>query len=167
MGMTGNLFRVTAKDLEEFLKDSSLLNTKVYSEDSDSENDLLELDKSWEAIFYLLTGHRIAEIEDAKPPLSWILFSGQIIDEEQDMGYGPAHYIDSGQVKQLNKELDKITIGEVRQRYNGKQMDEAGVYPEVWSEEWALDYLINYFELLKDFYKTAEKENKAVITFIS
>jgi hypothetical protein len=49
--MIGNLFRMTTKDLEEILKDSSLLETKVYSDDSDNSNDLLDLDKSWEAIF--------------------------------------------------------------------------------------------------------------------
>ena len=167
MGMIGNLFRVTTKDLQEILKDSSLLEAKVYSEDSDNANDLLDLDKSWEGIFYLLTGHGIAEIEAAKPPLSWTLFSGQIIDEEQDMGYGPAHYISSDQVQQLNKELDKVTIDELRQKYNGKQMDEAGLYPQVWAEAESLDYIIDYFGQLKEFYKTAEKENKAVITFIN
>ena len=162
--MIGNLFRVTTKDLEEILKDSSLLETKVYSEESINANDLLDLDKSWEAIFYLLTGHCIAEIEDAKPPLSWTLFSGQIVDEEQDMGYGPAHYIDADQVKLLNKE---ITMDDLRQKYSGKQMDEVGIYPEIWNEAESLDYLIDYFGQLKEFYRTAENENKAVITFVN
>lgn len=129
--MIGNLFRVTTKELDEILEDSSLLENKVYSEDSDSMNNLLDLDKSWEAIFYLLTGHSVAEIEEAKPPLSWALFSGQVIDEGQDMGYGPAHYLTADQVGQLNKELDKITSEDLRKKYNGKKMNEAGIYPEV------------------------------------
>jgi len=165
--MIGNLFRVTTNDLEEILKDSSVLENKVYSEDSDNMNDLLDLDKSWEGIFYLLTGHGIAEIEDAKPPLSWTLFSGQIIDEEQDLGYGPAHYINADQVKELNTALDKITIDDLRKKYNGKEMNEAGIYPEVWDEAESLDYVLDYFGQLKEFYKTAEKENKAVVTFVN
>lgn len=167
MGMIGNLFRVTTEDLEEILKDSSLLETKVYAENSDTVTDLLDLDKSWEAILYLLTGHGVAEIEDAKPPLSWVLFSGQVIDQDQDMGYGPAHYINADQVKQLNKELDKITTADLSRKYNGKQMDEAGIYPEVWGEAESLDYVIDYFNQLKEFYKAAETENKAVITFLN
>jgi hypothetical protein len=166
MSMIGNLFRVTPKDLEEILKDSSQLENKVDSEDSDSMNDLLGIDKSWEAIFYLLTGHPVAEIEDAKPPLSWALFSGQIVDEEQDMGYGPAHYLTSEQVKQLNKELDMITSDHLRRKYDGKKMNAAGIYPQVWDEPESLDYVLDNFEQLKAFYKTAERENKAVITFI-
>jgi hypothetical protein len=139
----------------------------VYSEDSESAGDLLDIDKSWEAIFYLLTGHPVAELEEAKPPLSWTLFSGQVIDEEQDMGYGPAQYLTTGQVKQLNKELDKISSETLREKYDGKKMDAAGIYPEVWSETESLDYVLDYYEQLKEFYKTAEKENKAVITFIN
>jgi len=167
MGMIGNLFRVTMKDLEEILEDSSLLEDLVDAEDNVSLNNLLDIDKSWEGIFYLLTGHGIAELDDAKPPLSWALFSLQLIDEEQDMGYGPAHYIDADQVKQLNKELDNITEEELKQRYNGKQMDEAGIYPEVWAEAESLDYVLDYFGQLKEFYKQAEKESMAVITFLN
>jgi hypothetical protein len=160
MGMIGNLFRVSTKDLEEILKDSSLLETKLYSENSDHANDLLDLDKSWEAIFYLLTGYGIAEIEEAEIPLSWTLFSGQLIDEEQNLGYGPAHYIDADQVKQLNKELEKITTDELRRKYNGKEMDAAGIYPQVWNEAESIDYVIDFYGQLKEFYQTAEKENK-------
>lgn len=167
MSMIGNLFRVTAKDLEEILNNSSILESKIYSEDSSTVNDLLDIDKSWEAIFYLLTGHPVAEIEDAKPPLSWTLFSGQVIDEDQDLGYGPAQYITNEQVKQLNIELSKITRENLQQKYNGKKMNEAGVYPQAWDEPESLEYTLDNFELLKEFYQTAEKENKAVITFIS
>src|SRR5687768_18603787 len=127
MGMIGNLLRVTSKDLDAILKDSSLLEDKVYSEDSGNMNDLLDIDKSWEAIFYLLTGYPVAEIEKAKPPLSWTLFSGQLIDEEQDMGYGPAHYLEPEQVKLVNEGLEKISSNDLRQRFNGNEMKDAGI----------------------------------------
>ncbi len=165
--MIGNLYRVSEKDLEEILKDSSILESKVYADEGENLEDLLDLDKSWEAIFYLLTGCSIAEIEDAQAPLSWSLFSGQIVDEEQDMGYGPAHYLRVDQVKQLDAELDKISIDELKGKYNGQEMNEAGIYPEVWDREESLDYVTDYFEQLKEFYKIASEENKAVITFLN
>lgn len=167
MGMIGNLFRVTTKDLDEILNDSSILENKVYSEESSNANDLLDIDKSWEAIFYLLTGYPVAEIDNVNTPLSWILFSGQVIDEEQNMGYGPAQYITSEQVKQLNIELKKFTRKYLQQKYDGKKMNEAGIYPQIWDEEESLEYALDNFELLKEFYQTAERENKAVITFIN
>lgn len=167
MSMIGNLFRLTTKDLEDILNDSSILEDKVYSEDNNSINDLLDIDKSWEAIFFLLTGHTVGEIEDAEPPLSWTLFSGQIVDEEQDMGYGPAHYLTAGQVKQLNIALDRITKDDLRHKFDPRKMKQAGIYPEVWDEPEFLDCLLDNFEQLKEFYRMAEKEDKAVITFIS
>lgn len=167
MSMIGNLYRVSTKDLKEILHDSSLLENMIYSENGSSITDLLDVDKSWEAIFYLLTGHPVAEIEDTKPPLSWTLFSGQLVDEGQDMGYGPAHYITAEQVKQLNRELDKITSDDLRQKYDGKKMNDAGIYPEVWDEPESLDYVLDNFEQVKEFYRMAEKENKGVITFIN
>jgi hypothetical protein len=165
--MIGNLFRVTTKDLEEMLEDSSLLEEKLYSDGPDTVNKLLDIDKSWEAIFYLLTGHPVAEIELAKPPLSWTMFSGQLIDGEQDLGYGPAHYITTEQVRQLNTELDNVSVENLRQRYDGKEMNEAGIYPEIWEEAESIDYVLDNFEELKRFYKIAEEESKAVITFIN
>lgn len=166
MGMIAYLVRVTSEELAEILHDSSALESKVGAQGSDS-GDILDIDKAWEAIFYLLTGHPLAEIEEAKPPLSWSLFSGQFVDENQDMGYGPAHYLTTDQVSQLNRALDKITRDDLRQRYDGPAMNQAGVYPEGWDEPESLDYVLDYFDQLKDFYKIADKESNAVITFIS
>jgi hypothetical protein len=165
--MIGNLFRVTTKELEGILNDSSILESKVYAQDGTNTDNLLDIDKSWEAIFYLLTGYPVAEIENTNPPLSWILFSGQVIDEEQDMGYGPAQYITPEQVRQLNIELGKVTREDLQRKYDGKKMNEAGIYPQVWDEAESLEYVLDNFELLKEFYQVAEKENKAVITFIN
>jgi hypothetical protein len=167
MSMIGNLFRVTTDDLERILKDSSILEDRIYSEESEDTTDRLDIDKTWDAIFYLLTGHPVAEMEQAKPPLSWSLFSLQLIDEEQDMGYGPAHYITADQVKQLNKELAKISSEDLRQKYIGREMNEVEIYPGGWEEIESLEYVLDNFEQLKQFYMTAEKENKAVITFIN
>jgi hypothetical protein len=167
MGMIAYALRVSEKELDNFLKDSSLLEARIDEEQVGGLNDLLDLDKSWEAIFYILTGHPFSEIEEAHPPLSWVLFNGQVVDESQDLGYGPASYITINQVKELNTELDKITRNDVELKYDGKRMDEARVYPEVWEQEQSLDYVIDYFGQLKDFYKKAESEGKAVITFLS
>lgn len=166
MGMIGNLLRVTPKELEEILNDSTVLEEKVYSDDT-KESDLLDIDKTWEAIFYLLTGYPVAEIENAKPPLSWTLFSGQLVDVDQDMGYGPAHYLTAEQVKQVSKELESISSESLRQKYDGKKMNEAGIYPQIWDEPESIEYLLDNFELLQEFYKDAGNSNMAVITFIN
>jgi len=39
-----------------------------------------------------------------------VWFSGQNIDENMDLGYGPAEYLTPEQVKELNAQLSNITV---------------------------------------------------------
>lgn len=166
--MVGILIRVTNDQLTSFLKDSSLLEKYVDSEEMGDSETLLDLDKSWDGILYLLTSHGINTIEEAHPPLSNVLFSGQIIDEDQDMGYGPAQYLTPEQVKEINGALVNITIDELRKKYNAEEMNEKDVYPQGWdngADE--IDYLVDYFVELKDFYTEAANNGEAIVTYIS
>ena len=86
MSMICYLVRVPAGMLELFRKKSSLFESYLDSEDIDKNGHRLDLDKSWDALNYLLTGHTLDTIEEAEPPLSDIIFSGQILDEDQDLG---------------------------------------------------------------------------------
>lgn len=130
MSMIGNLLRVTGAELDEYLKDSSLLEDKIY--DDEMENDrLVDIDKSWDGIIFLLTGQISAT---AKHHLASVLFSGQLIDEEQNLGYGPAHYLTPEQVAGLNNEISTITIADLRQKFNPGKMNELEVYPTIWDE---------------------------------
>ena len=62
MSMIGNLLRVTKTELEEYLKDSSLLEDKIYDVETENEN-LVDIDKSWDGIIFLLTGQSLATAE--------------------------------------------------------------------------------------------------------
>jgi hypothetical protein len=165
MSMTGNLLQIPPSKLEEILIDSSILEDIFYTEESDR---LIDIDKAWEGIFYLLTGCVIAELHDAKPPFSWALFSLQLVDEDQDMGYGPAHFLTMEQVQEVSLALTKINIAHLKSRFNVKAMMEKEIYPEIWEEgEQAFSYLYENFEKLKGFYKMASEEGNAVITFLN
>lgn len=167
MGMIGCLARIEQNDLEQMLKDSSLLETKLDELMENESPEQIDLDKSWEAIFYLLTGYGIADIDKAQAPLSWAIFSGQVVDEEQDLGYGPGNYVTAEQVKQVDAALQSISEEEMRRRFDGKKMNSEGIYPEVWDDPAALDYLIDNFLSLKKFYKEAANQSQAVITYVS
>lgn len=165
MSMIGGLLKVSSEDLENMLKDSSIFEERIHSEDTPPD-DKMDLDRSWEGIYYLLTGAGIVGMFEAKPPLSWAFLSGQVIDEAQDLGCGPAHYITADQVRELNAALDSIDEGDLRERFDGERMNEANIYPECWEENEALDYLMDSYNEMKAFYIGAEQENKAVITYI-
>jgi hypothetical protein len=164
MGMIGNVLRLKDTELEEYLKDSSLLVNRIYSGNTDSSN-LIDIDKAWEGIVFLLTGQCLAE---ADHPLTAVLFSGQLVDPNQDLGYGPAHYLRPHQVAELNDQIAIITVDDLRQRYDAAKMMELGVYPEIWDEgNDAFDYLASYFTSVRQLYNNAARNQDAIITFVS
>jgi hypothetical protein len=168
MSMIGIILRVANQQLNDFLNDSALLEEFSDSEGIEESGNQLDLDKSWDAINFLLTGHSLDTIETAEPPLSQIIFSGQIIDEDQDMGYGPAQYLKPEQVREINTALSKVSILDFRQKYNAGKMNEKGVYPQAWQDdEDEKDYLCDNFENLKAFYEKASQEGQAIITYIA
>lgn len=166
MSMVGNLLRVTQAELDSYLKDSSVLEANIYDEETDDENpNLVDIDKSWDGIIFLLTGQAIA---NADHPLLRVLFSGQIIDEDQDLGYGPAHYLTPEQVAELNSQISKITVADLKQKYDTKKMTELEVYPTIWEEgDEAFDYLSEHFLTVQQVYSDATKNGEAIITFIN
>ena len=111
------------------------------------------------------TGALQSSISVAK--LERALFSFQIIDKEQDLGYGPAQYLTSTQVKETFTELEKITDEIIKSKINGPEMNEIGIYPEIWTESESHEFLIESFGEFKNFYKKAVENNQAIVTFIS
>ena len=164
MSMIGNLLRVKKSELEDYLKDSSLLENKIYDDETENEN-LVDIDKSWDGIIFLLTGQSFATAENN---LVRVLFSGQLIDEEQDLGYGPAHYLTPEQVAELNNEISTITIADLKQKFNPKKMNELEVYPTIWDEgDDAFDYVADGFLTLQNVFADATKNEEAIITFLN
>ena len=129
MGMIGNLIRVSNDELNQFKQNSELLEEKVYSDDSCDQEWYLDLDKSWEAIHYLMNGKSVAETE---------------MEESQP-----------------------INLVELKSNYNGYEMNQKGVYPEIWDEPESKDFLFDSFSELIEFYKKAANRGEAIITFIS
>ena len=167
MGMICNLLRVTNSELEGFLKDSSSLESVIYNEETDEENpNLTDIDKSWDGIIFLLTGESFSNVDH---PLTKVLFSGQFIDEEQDLGYGPAHYLTPDQVADLNNQISKITVAELKLKYNPERMADLEVYPAVWKDEGdeAFEYLGESFISLQKVYSEATRNGEAIITFLN
>jgi hypothetical protein len=163
MSMIGNLLRVSFAELEAYLKDSSLLEARLDAALDDDDPNLVDIDKSWDGINFLLTG---SSIGDTEHPMEKILFSMQYIDENQDLGYGPGNYVTPAQVKELNEALSKITREELSKRYDPKKMMGLQLYPNGW-EEADLDYLMENFKTVREVYAVAAKNDEAIITFLS
>lgn len=167
MGMIGIALQVSKEQLSSYLENPSLFEKRIYAEDFFGDPDMLDLDKLWEGLFYMLSGKALSNIDEAGQPISWFLISDRSIDEEQDLGYGPASYIEPEEVKQLFQELNKLSDQEFKKRFNPKEMMKLGIYPQIWDQgNEVLDELFDCFNQVLDFYEKAVKREYAVITFI-
>ena len=167
MSMIGNLLRVSNSELESYLNNSKLLEDRVYPEEYCEDSSLLDLDKAWESIFFLLTGCTSSNFENAEPPLSLILFNGDVIDENQDMGYGPATYATSKQVQEIAKALPELNQESLRAKFDSLKSPDSELYPFNPDSEDMFDYIYDYYKEMKEFYNLAAENNQAVISFIN
>jgi len=164
MGMAVTFLRVSKNELKECIENSELLEERVFNDEIDDDDNFLDIDKSWDGISFLLTGSGAGA---ASGELSNIIFSGKLVDEEQDMGMGPAHYVDSDEVKSLNDKISKLEVEELREKFDTGKMTRLGIYPDIWEEgEEEFSYLIHYFKQLQAFYQKAVNENQAIISMI-
>ena len=167
MGMILNMLRVSQEKLESFLSDSELLEETFYNVENFDAEWFFDLDKSWDGIQYLISGKSGIHL---KPPLNLIdrvMFPFKYRDEEQDLGYGPAQYLTSDEVKETNTALSSISIGDFSNRYNGEDMEQKEIYPGGWTDPELKDDLIDSLKELIEFYTVAAKNNEAVITIIN
>ena len=99
--MVGSMIRVSEEELNSFIENSELVENKINSEKSFEQDWFFDLGKDWDGIQYLLTGKGVSELSEPTI-LARAFFSYQILDEDQDLGYGPAQYLTSAQVKETS-----------------------------------------------------------------
>ncbi len=168
MGMIANLLPVTPKELEIFRVDSGALEAVIYN-DEDTISRVRDIDKSWEGILFLLTGAGASAITEPVTNLARVLFSGQLVNPDQDLGYGPAHYNDPEQVAQIARELEAIPVEELSARFDPAEMTRQQIYPTIWDrlDEDLVGYLMDYFDEIRLQYRNAAENGQAMITFLS
>ncbi len=171
MSMIASFLRVSQEELDSYLNNSALLEERFYDDEREDEDPyLLDIDKAWDGILYLLTGNGSQYIDMPDPSgFQAVIFSGQLIDRNQDLGYGPAHYLTPNQVKSMNNALSKKSREDLLDKFDPADMTNKDIYPGIWDEEnnEVFDYLYLYFELLQQFYEEASNENQAVIAILS
>ncbi len=92
-------------------------------------NDVFNVDKMWNGLYFLLTGS-----EDAgEGPATCLLNSPPVNDEE--IGYGPAMVISPDNTRALGTYLAALDRSEVLASFNGAKMMELQIYPGVWDED--------------------------------
>jgi hypothetical protein len=164
MGMIANLLRVTAAELEAYKDNSVLLQDRIYRDEAPDDPAMVDIDKAWDGIVYLLTGQNSSA---SGHPLARIIFSGRLVDANQDLGYGPAHYLNPEEVVAIHRQIATISVNELAEKFNAEEMKIIGVYPNAWDHDDIVDYLTEYFETVQEVYALAAERGEAIITFIN
>lgn len=163
--MIGNYLRLPETELNRVLADPASITTLLYPED---DSDLpaerhLDTDKTWHLTHFLLTG----EAWEGAEPLRNAVLGGTQIGEE-DVGYGPARYLTPAQVHETAGALTPISSQELWSRFDMQAVQAADVYPSGWEgSDQEREYVLGYFQSLKDFFVQASEANDAIIVYLN
>lgn len=163
MGMIGYYFRADENMMKKIREES--VGAVVFNENHGKY--LIDIDKTWHAIHYILTGTPY-EMEDDED-VSHLILGGVPVSDE-DMGYGPARLFTKEQVVLLNNALKEWDETLFRQNFDMEGMFEEEIYPLIEgqdNEEEFFSYIWPYFVCIKEFFQKAAEEEQYVLTFIA
>ena len=165
MSMIGNYLRLPEAELNGVLADPASVTSLLYPEDgSDLPADRrLDTDKAWHLTHFLLTG----EAWEGAEPLRNAVLGGTEIGEE-DVGYGPARYLTPAQVREVGAALKPISPQQLWSRFDLQAVQNAEIYPSGWEgTDEEREYILGYFQALKDFFANAAEANDAIILYLN
>ncbi|MDF1497123.1 MAG: YfbM family protein [Patescibacteria group bacterium] len=161
--MIANFKFILPSKLEELKQKPQLIENFLYPDDDSIFNDHIDIDKAWEGIHFLLTG---SNWEGGEPPLAYVVMGGVAIGD--DIGYGPARYIEAQKVKEIYDAFKDITEEDLKNRFDPEKIKKAEIYPFASScSNEDFDYLLGHFRSLKDFYKKTVEQGNAMLQYLN
>ena len=156
MGMTGNYVLLPEETIQQIAeKKLDFFDITPPTEDNMS----LDIDKSWQAIHFLLCG----DLDDGEPPLGYVvpLIDAQFFDSDFDFG---SFYLFHSQIKKAFAKIKEIDKESFRRLYDFPLLLEESIYPLTpeESEEEFFQYLYQNFESIKGLFHQA-LETKSLV----
>lgn len=160
MSMIGNYRKITTEELSDLINNPDKLSEFLYSEENYSKN--FNIDKAWQAIHFLLNN----DAWKGTPPLSNAVLGGQIISDE-DIGYGPARYLNVDEVEKVSFALNKISAEDLLERFDANALRINDIYPNIEWDETDQEYICQNYTELQKYFRSAANEKLAMILFIN
>jgi len=120
--------------------------------------DVLELDKSWHAVHYLLTG----SAEPSPSALGRAILGGKEIGP--DLRYGPARLLTASEVQETASALSLVSSQDVTPRFDLNKMRASEIY--ACRDEGDLALAHEYLDRLKSFYAQSVARGSAILLYI-
>ncbi|HEX8056775.1 MAG TPA: YfbM family protein [Novosphingobium sp.] len=126
--------------------------------------DLIDFDKAWQVIHFLLTGTAF----QGEAPLSFLLHAGS--DIGADNGYGPARLASPAEVRAFRDALVELDDSELHRRYDPTAMAAEDVYlaatlAQEGDEGWS--YVIQSLPALRTLLDRSVETNSSVAIWIA
>ena len=167
MGIIANYQYLSDANLQE-LKSFYAEEGDIFEEVEDWNDEaeiLLDIDKMWDALHFVLTG--VSCIEPIKNnPLSEAVVGVFSIDGIEEY----ISYIEKSRIKDIVFALDNFDIEKALETFSMEECKEAELYPDIWDYEEEIDEIkeeiMDYFQNMKDFYKQVLEEDGNVLVTI-
>ena len=167
MGIIANYQYLSDTNLQE-LKSFYAEEDDIFEEVEDWNDEaeiLLDIDKMWDALHFVLTGVSCSEpIENNA--LSEAVVGVLPIDGIEEY----ISYIEKSRIKDIVFALDNFDIEKALETFSMEECKEAELYPNIWGYEEETDEIkeeiMDYFQDMKDFYKQVLEEDGNVLVTI-
>ena len=167
MGIIANYQYLSDNNLQE-LKSFYAEEDDIFEEVEDWNDEaeiLLDIDKMWDALHFVLTGVSCNE-PIKNNPLSEAVVGVFSIDGIEEY----ISYIEKSRIKDIVLALDNFDIEKALETFNMEECKEAELYPNIWGYEEETDEIkeeiMDYFQDMKDFYKQVLEEDGNVLVTI-
>lgn len=177
MSISAEHIRISAEDFERLLLDPALIlvfmghldpEESEYYEMLRQQERTYVIGSKWQALHYLLTGE-VAEPGQSQvaSPLAKMILGGQPVPFEDYVE--TVRSLSPAEVKEIAGVLQYLTSDDVLANFQNYKTASVEIYrngsPSEW-EDWEVEWLVNYYSDLKDFYISAADENQAVLIWI-
>ena len=167
MGIIANYQYLSDNELEQIKglsnPEDDLLD---FAEDSaDSHDILLDIDKMWDALLFVMTGFSSSEFLDDNPLREAVLGVTPLEDVSEYMAYTEKNKID-----EIVEALESFDMDRAMANFSMEACKKADLYPDIWDyleeEEEIKDDILTCFVKMKDFYKKILELNGNVLVII-
>jgi len=166
MGMIACLQMVEEQRIKDlFEKDADELFDEVEEMQENTES-ILDIDKFWDGIHFLLTGVSACEPMEGNLLSEFIAGTSKFIDDD-DTDY--IAYVLPDNVKAITNEINCLDIDTIINDFQPKVFAQSGIYPNIWMRENKEDLqkeMKKCFIALKAFYEKASSLGKGIIISI-
>lgn len=124
-----------------------------FAEDSaDSHDILLDIDKMWDVLVFVLTGFSSSEFLDDNPLREAVLGVTPLEEVSEYIAY-----TEKNKIAEIVEALESFDMDRAMANFSMEACKKAGLYPNIWDyleeEEEIKDDILTYFVNMKEFYK--------------